>query len=118
METHTPLVIEKNPIEDLDDRSDVDCQTGLFGDFSRDRRLERFADFERPSRQAPVAGERLEAALHEHHSTPGQLSFATDVRTIAGSNQDDRSDAHNRACRVFPIRAANHRRLPIADCGS
>src|SRR5688500_8881344 len=87
---HAALVIEQNPIEDLDERTDIDVKAGLFQDLARDAGFERLTKLEHAAGEAPLPGERLVLALHEqhlagvgHHHRPDADARALDLSGIA-----------------------------------
>ena len=61
--------VADDPIEHLDDRSDLHVRPVSSTHFARDRRLERLADFDAAARQAPLALERLVPPLDQQHAT-------------------------------------------------
>ena len=69
--------VEQDPIEHFDDGADVHDETRLFQDFARGARLERFADLERATRQAPLTGERLEPPFDEHDLSSTRITAPT-----------------------------------------
>jgi len=54
-----------NPINDLDDRSHFDGDSGFLADFADERLAQRLADFNRAAWEAPFAFERLVGAARE-----------------------------------------------------
>src|SRR5688572_4299834 len=59
------LFVPGDPIEDLDDRADFDCQPGFLEHLARHRRFECFPELDRPPRNAPLAGQRFVLALDD-----------------------------------------------------
>src|SRR3954470_20476565 len=85
---HPPVNITRNPIEHLDDRTDIDEQAGLFAHFARDARLERLTGFYRPARETPLPRQRFEPATHED-----------DARAL----DNDGADADEGAIGILPV---------------
>src|SRR5262249_5065142 len=68
MVARTAIVIERDPIEHLDDRSDLDVQSRFLADLADDRGLERFAQLDGAAWQTPCALERLVRAPYQEHA--------------------------------------------------
>ena len=87
---HGPRLVIHDAIEDLDHRTDLDDQAGLFQHLARARRFERLAQLDPAAGKIPLALQRLVVASHQH-------DLAVD--------EHDGPDAHDRPLR---IRAAKH----------
>ena len=84
------LLVSRDPIEYFNHRTDLDGEAGFLGHLPSDTRFERLAGLDRAAGNAPLPGQRLEAALHQHH---------------AALVHDDRADAD---MRTIGIRAVAH----------
>src|SRR5204863_7254389 len=63
-----PAGIEPDPIENLDDRADLDLEPGLFEHLAGDGRPQRLAHFDRTPGKAPFAFQRFVRASPPQHA--------------------------------------------------
>ena len=84
MKTRTPVGVDAQAIEDVDDRPDFHLQTCLFLHFTGNRRVKCLAKFDGATGQAPLALERFVGAAHQQN---------------AAAVNDHRADAEDRARR-------------------
>src|SRR5262245_42554177 len=68
MIANAPLAIAHDPIEDPGHLSHADLEPALLGHLAPDRLARRLAQLDEPAGQAPLAGQRRLAALHEQHT--------------------------------------------------
>lgn len=78
---HATVVSEVDAVKDLDERSDVDVESGFFAHFAGDGVVQRLAYFNRAAGQTPFPFERLVRTFDEHDT------FAVDNN---GANTHDR----------------------------
>jgi hypothetical protein len=84
------LIIVCDAVEHFNDGTDFDGESCFLGHLARHARLERLAGFDRAARNAPLSGQRIEPALHQHD---------------AALVHDDRANAN---VRTIGIRAVAH----------
>ena len=83
--------VAADPIEHVDDRTDLDVEAGFFLHFAGDGLLEGFAQLDPAARQAPLPFQRLVRAFDEQHAI---------------AVEDHGPDADDRPWRIRPHDAA------------
>ena len=85
-----PRIIAADPVEHLDDRSNVDREPGLLAHFPRDRVLERLPHLDAAAGQAPLPLERRVSALDEQHAVAVEHDGTdADDGLVRGGRHDD-----------------------------
>src|SRR4029453_7335375 len=98
--TRFPGLGDRDPIEDLDHGSDAHDESGFLQNLTRDRRLERLAQFERAAGQTPLPRQRLRSSFDEYNP-----AFVTEHD---GADADDRLGRVLAGC-LSPFRAGKRR---------
>jgi hypothetical protein len=84
---HAAVSVPADPVQDRDDRTDVDLEACFLAHLACDRGVQILAGFDDPTRQAPLTFQRFPPALDQHHAIPVD---------------DNGADAHDRTVGVTP----------------